>query len=416
MGPAVPATRTPGSEWWIDPDARGYYFMGKDNIVFHSRDLAGDAARAQRRRATTAARPGRSGELRLPDEVVSSEYLTMSGSKFSTSRGKVIYVGDFLREFGPDALRYFIAVAGPETTDTDFTWDEFVRRTNFELANEWGNLVNRSISMAHKNNGAIPAPDDLRDIDHALLATSAAAFDAVGALLGAQPVQAGHRRGDAGGRRRPTSTCPTPSRGSSKDDPARRDTVLHTALQVVSDANTLLTPFLPHAAQKVHEALGGDGGLGGPAGDPARSSEEGGPDYPVLMGDYAARAGPLGVTPIEPGRPLVKPTPLFTKLDESLGETGPDWAPILPAEPGVVAAGPARGFGADTLRSSMDLPEPLLALLRGASPCFVSTLMPDGSPQLTQTWVDTDGTHVVINTVRGPPEGPQTCGGTRGSR
>ena len=104
----------------------------------------------------TAARSARCGELRLPDEVVSSEFLTMSGSKFSTSRGRVIYVGDFLREFGPDALRYFIAVAGPETTDADFTWDEFVRRTNFELANEWGNLVNRSMSMAHKNNGAIP--------------------------------------------------------------------------------------------------------------------------------------------------------------------------------------------------------------------------------------------------------------------
>ena len=73
------------------------------------------AARPQRRRATTAATPGRSATLNLPDEIVSSEFLTMSGSKFSTSRGTVIYVGDFLREFGPDALRYFIAVAGPET-------------------------------------------------------------------------------------------------------------------------------------------------------------------------------------------------------------------------------------------------------------------------------------------------------------
>jgi PPOX class probable F420-dependent enzyme len=50
---------------------------------------------------------------------------------------------------------------------------------------------------------------------------------------------------------------------------------------------------------------------------------------------------------------------------------------------------------------TVDLPEDLLALLRGASPCYVATLMPDGSPQLTQTWVDTDGTHVVINTVEG---------------
>jgi methionyl-tRNA synthetase len=99
------------------------------------------------------------GELRLPDELVSSEYLTMSGSKFSTSRGKVIYVGDFPRDFGPGCPAVLHCRSWPETADTDFTWDEFVRRTNFELANEWGNLVNRSISMAYKNNGAIPAPN-----------------------------------------------------------------------------------------------------------------------------------------------------------------------------------------------------------------------------------------------------------------
>ena len=143
-------------QWWIDPDARGYYFMGKDNIVFHTVIWPGILL-GHNGEGDHGGAVGPLGELRLPDEIVSSEYLTMSGSKFSTSRGKVIYVGDFLRDFGPDALRYFIAVAGPETTDTDFTWDEFVRRTNFELANEWGNLVNRAISMAYRNNGAVPA-------------------------------------------------------------------------------------------------------------------------------------------------------------------------------------------------------------------------------------------------------------------
>ncbi len=96
------------------------------------------------------------GRLDLPTEVVSSEFLTMRGSKVASSRGASIFVGDFLREFGPDALRYFIAVAGPENQDTDFTWEEFIRRNNFELANEWGNLVNRSVSMAHKNVGDDP--------------------------------------------------------------------------------------------------------------------------------------------------------------------------------------------------------------------------------------------------------------------
>ena len=180
------------------------------------------------------------GELRLPDELVSSEYLTMSGSKFSTSRGRVIYVGDFLREFGPDALRYFIAVAGPETTDTDFTWDEFVRRTNFELANEWGNLVNRSISMAHKNNGAIPSQGNTLAIDADLLAVACRVRHGRGAAW-PESISAGHLRGDAH-RGAANKYISDTEPWKLADDPVRRDTVLHTALQVVSDVNTLLTP------------------------------------------------------------------------------------------------------------------------------------------------------------------------------
>ncbi|MGH3928387.1 MAG: methionine--tRNA ligase, partial [Pseudonocardiaceae bacterium] len=115
-----------------------------------------------------------------------------------------------------------------------------------------------------------------------------------------------------------------------KDDPQRRDTVLHTALQVVSDANTLLTPFLPHAAQRVHEQLGGTGVWSAQPQlrEVAEIAEEGGPDYPVLTGDYAAEQALWASIPIEVGRPLAKPTPLFTKPDPALGETGPSWAPV----------------------------------------------------------------------------------------
>ncbi|MDN6618673.1 MAG: methionine--tRNA ligase, partial [Corynebacterium variabile] len=166
-------------KWWSDPEALSYYFMGKDNITFHSQiwpaELLGYAGNGAK-----GGEAGEYGELNLPTEVVSSEFLTMSGSKFSSSKGVVIYVRDFLQEFGPDALRYFIAVAGPENMDTDFTWDEFVRRINTELANEWGNLVNRTVSMAHKNFGEIPTPGEFTAEDQALLDESAAAFGIVG--------------------------------------------------------------------------------------------------------------------------------------------------------------------------------------------------------------------------------------------
>jgi len=321
--------------WWCDSDARSYYFMGKDNITFHTQIwpamLLGQNGAGDR-----GGEPGVFGTLNLPTEVVSSEFLTMSGSKFSTSRGTVIYVGDFLREFGPDTLRYFISVAGPETQDTDFTWDEFVRRINFELANEWGNLVNRSIAMAHRTLGAVPAPSTLQAADFELLATSRAAFGTVGALLERNRFKAaiGEAMRVVGAANKYLSEQEPWKR---TDEVSRRDTILHTALQVVADANTLLTPFLPHAAQRVHEQLGGTGVWSAQPQItevseivPTAGLNFAGPNYPILTGDYAAEQARWVSVPVEVGRPLAKPIPLFAKLDPRLGETGPGWAPIQP--------------------------------------------------------------------------------------
>ncbi|MBQ0925760.1 methionine--tRNA ligase [Saccharopolyspora endophytica] len=314
-------------KWWTDPSAQGYYFMGKDNITFHAQIwptlLMGHNGQGDKGGTT-----GPFGELNLPGEVVSSEFLTMSGSKFSTSRGTVIYVRDFLREFGPDTLRYFISVAGPENQDTDFTWDEFVRRTNFELANEWGNLVNRSISMAAKNNGAVPAPTAPAPADEELKAQARAAFDTVGAHLRSSRFKLASQeamRVVSAANKYLSDQEPW----KLKEDPDRRDAVLHTALQVVSDANTLLTPFLPHSAQKVHELLGGTGVWAAqPEIREVDDLDEPSMSYPVLMGEYAAEQAKWESADIEVGRPLDKPKPLFAKLDAELGETGPEWAPI----------------------------------------------------------------------------------------
>src|SRR3954466_6365414 len=169
--------------WWNDPEALSYYFMGKDNITFHAQiwpaELLGYDGKGSR-----GGSPGAFGELQLPTEVVSSEYLTFEGGKFSSSRGNVIYVREMLARYQPDALRYFIAVAGPETQDVTFTWPEFVRRNNDELVAGWGNLVNRVASMINKNLGAVPEPGVLTDADHALLAATEHGFTTVGDLLG----------------------------------------------------------------------------------------------------------------------------------------------------------------------------------------------------------------------------------------
>jgi methionyl-tRNA synthetase len=310
-------------QWWSadaqGKDALGYYFMGKDNIVFHSviwpALLLGYSGAGDK-----AGEPGTLGALNLPTEVVSSEYLTMEGRKFSSSRKVVIYVRDFLERYDADALRYFIAAAGPESNDTDFTWAEFVRRNNDELVAGWGNLVNRSISMAAKNFGAVPPALDQTPEDHALLDTVRAGFASVGELIGK------HRQKAAIGEAmrlvaEANKYLSDQAPWKLKDEAAkpRMGTILATALQAISDLNTLLTPFLPHSAQKVHELLGGTG-VHAPMPSIVEVDDlDGGPGYPVLTGDYTVGARWESV-PLVAGTPLAAPKPVFRKLDPSVVE------------------------------------------------------------------------------------------------
>src|SRR5919107_277439 len=303
--------------WWQTPDSGAYYFMGKDNIVFHSEiwpaQLLGYNGEGDK-----GGTPGSLGRLNLPTEVVSSEFLTMEGRKFSSSRQVVIYVRDFLARYDADALRYFIAVAGPENQDTDFTWAEFLRRNNDELVAGWGNLVNRSISMAAKNVGAVPMPGELTGEDRALLETTSGAFAPVGDLLSRNRQKAAISEamrvvGEA------NKYLSDQAPWKLKEDPARRDTVLHTALQAIKDCNALLTPFLPHSSQQVHELLGGTGVWSvAPEIHEVTDLDDGSP-YPIITGPYDQGQAVWASTPLAaPGTPLAAPTPIFTKLDPSV--------------------------------------------------------------------------------------------------
>ncbi|MBI1759621.1 MAG: methionine--tRNA ligase [Actinobacteria bacterium] len=301
--------------WWQSETAEAHYFMGKDNIVFHSEIwpgmLLGYSGRGDR-----GGEPGRLGALNLPSDVVSSEFLTMEARKFSASRGVGILVRDFLERYDADALRYYLSAAGPETQDTDFTWSEFLRRNNDELVAGWGNLVNRSISMAAKNVGYIPAAGALTDADAALLATAKAAFGTVGEQLGRSRFKAAITdvmRVVAEANKYLSDTAPWKLKDT---DPERMATVLHVALQVVDDCKSLLTPFLPASAQRIHELLGGTGTWSGMP-ELRAASEEGGPDYSVLTGEYRTEARWESV-PLPVGRPLQPPTPVFAKLDRSI--------------------------------------------------------------------------------------------------
>ncbi|MFW6776144.1 methionine--tRNA ligase [Nocardioides sp. CPCC 205120] len=309
--------------WWNPApeggdDALAYYFMGKDNITFHSQIWPAELL-AYAGRGDKGGSPGEYGELALPTEVVSSEFLTMEGRKFSSSKKVVIYVRDLLERYQPDAFRYFVASAGPENQDSDFTWAEFVRRTNDELVAGWGNLVNRTATLVAKNFGAIPPAGPLEEGDAALLDLVEQTFTTVGDLLGRhrQKAAIGEAMRTVGEvNKYVTDTAPWTLKGD--DQRERLGTVLHVLTQCVADLNTVLSPFLPFSANEVDRVLGGAGDVQpmprieevDDLDDPSRS-------YPTITGEYAA-ARAWRRTPVEVGTPVAKPTPVFTKLDPAI--------------------------------------------------------------------------------------------------
>ncbi|MDY5839384.1 MAG: class I tRNA ligase family protein, partial [Corynebacterium camporealensis] len=221
------------------------------------------------------------------------------------------------------------------------TWDEFVRRINNELANGWGNLVNRTVSMAHKNFGEVPVPAALDDADKKILQLAEETFDIVGDALEHSKFKQGitaamHVVGEANAYIADQEPWKLAKDESKRE---RLATVLWTALQVVSDCNVLLTPFLPFTAQRVHETLGRTGiwaaepkieevvddlpvelvGVGLP---PQNHP------YPIITGDYTKQEAAWKRIDVVPGTELNKPKPLVSKLDPKLGETGPEWAPV----------------------------------------------------------------------------------------
>ena len=240
----------------------------------------------------------------------------MEGKKFSSSKKVVIYVRDMLSRYQPDAFRYFVAAAGPENQDSDFTWAEFVRRTNDELVAGWGNLVNRTATLIAKNFGEIPEPGELTAEDKTVLDTVDGAFGVVGDLIGR------HRQKQAIGEAMRTVAevnkyVTDAEPWKIKDDPARLATVLHVLAQCVADLNTILAPFLPFSANAVDAVFGGAGDVQPMPRVDEVEDLDGGAAYPIITGDYSGvRAWQR--SPIEVGTPVAKPTPVFVKLDPSI--------------------------------------------------------------------------------------------------
>ena len=123
-------------DFWTG-NSKAYYFMGKDNIPFHTiiwpAILTGY------------------GNLNLPYDVPANEYLQLEGLKISTSRDWAVWLPEYLDKYEPDPLRYVLTAIMPETSDSDFTWQQYKRLNNDELVATFGNLVHRTLSMVNRN-------------------------------------------------------------------------------------------------------------------------------------------------------------------------------------------------------------------------------------------------------------------------
>ena len=290
--------------WWQDATARTYYFIGKDNIEFHTIIWPGMLI-------------GYDHSLNLPYDVPSNEYLNVEGRKLSKSRRWVIEMGDALDRYDPDPWRYALAASLPEAQDVNFTWEEFVRRNNEELVATWGNLANRVLGFAYKRfNGVVPEPGSLDDTDRALLDQIEPTFLQVTRTLEAVKLKQALTEAMALAHEANRYLNLKEPWKQIKSNPAAAATSIFVALRVIDSLKMLFAPFLPFTCQRLHNDLGYDGDLFGQLYTEELSETD--RRHLALRYDGTGATGRWTPSQLSPGQPLRAPTALFLKLEPAI--------------------------------------------------------------------------------------------------
>ncbi|HKW42897.1 MAG TPA: methionine--tRNA ligase [Thermoplasmata archaeon] len=233
-------------DFWYDPKARHYYFVGKDNIVFHTI-------------IWPAILMGYDEKLDLPYDVPATQFLNISGERMSAGRGRGVWLSDMLERFDPDQLRYYALATMPETKDTEFTWEDFAQRNNSELLAVYGNFVHRALTFADKNfDHAVPSAAFLDATDKAMIRSVEEQWKKVGQNLefvhlkdatkeAIQLARLGNQYFD---QKAPWDLI--------KKDRVACGTALHVALRVARALAIIFAPFLPFSSARLWTALGYD--------------------------------------------------------------------------------------------------------------------------------------------------------------
>ena len=226
-------------DWWEDPDTETYYFIGKDNIPFHT--------------IIWPAMLLGYGGLNVPTSVPANEFLNLEGGKFSTSKNYAVWLDEYLKHFDPDPLRYHLSINMPESKDANFTWDEFQRRNNEELVSTFGNFAHRVLSFIERfHDGNIPEPDIMDEKDLSVLKEIELAVDEVGGFI----QNCEFKRAIARVMKLASFGNQYFNEKEPWKDKAMSKTTLYVSACIVRALAILMAPFLPFSAQRLWSMLG----------------------------------------------------------------------------------------------------------------------------------------------------------------
>ena len=233
--------------YWEDEETKSYYFIGKDNIVFHT--LIWPAMLLGY------------GGLNLPHDVPANQYVNFSaGQKQSKSKGTATWLLDLLDTYDADVVRFYLTQIMPETSDSEFREEELIRANNEVLIATWGNLPNRVLAMIRRNfDGVVPEPGPLSAESEALLATVREGFERAGAEYAACQFRAALREGLAVAQAANKYLDDRAPWRAVKEDRDHAAETLYTALQAISGLCALLHPILPFSTSQLHTTLGHEG-------------------------------------------------------------------------------------------------------------------------------------------------------------
>ena len=229
------------SEWWNNESAETYYFIGKDNVPFHAVIWP----------SILLAYEG----LNLPTNVPANQYILVKGEKASASRGVGKTLQEYLDEWNPDALRYALASALPEQSDTEISEDEMIRRNNEELVAAWGNLVQRVFTQIQNNFSKISEIDEADEVDKKLLKEMSESYDIVGQLIEKVELKAALQESMRCVSKVNSYLNETEPWKVIKEDEKRASRILYTALEAIDSCANLLYPFMPSTSDLVRSAI-----------------------------------------------------------------------------------------------------------------------------------------------------------------